>query len=328
LAEARVELKAELEKLRQEQGVKKESNSKVEEVPALKDVESASKSLEGKKASLDERAKKLGYIGVKQFNSQNQLNENLNNEEKALLQEYADFQQEIKNLEDENIIAKLSDDEFSSWSKANDIQRDELGKVVRDDDIELATKRIRILKARGDSEKADLELKKLKESKKKDNWTVESWKERFDEDIEQSEIDDINKSNKEFNQFVDKAVKDLETTKPQEDAVQVEAAGQVPVLTEAPVGEEVEQGKPQAKPKVVTEEGKEEVGSGVGGDVESTAKALEEKYGIILDLTENKNGDLSIGRIIVPKENRGKGVGKKAMQDIVDYADKMAEEYY
>ena len=63
------------------------------------------------------------------------------------------------------------------------------------------------------------------------------------------------------------------------------------------------------------------VGSGVGGDVESTAKALEEKYGIILDLTENKNGDLSIGRIIVPKENRGKGVGKKAMQDIVDYAD-------
>jgi hypothetical protein len=41
----------------------------------------------------------------------------------------------------------------------------------------------------------------------------------------------------------------------QEDAVQVETAGQVPVLTEATVGEEVEQGKPQAKPKVVAEEG-------------------------------------------------------------------------
>jgi hypothetical protein len=43
--------------------------------------------------------------------------------------------------------------------------------------------------------------------------------------------------------------------KPQEDAVQVETAGQVPVQPEAPVGEEVEQGKPEAKPKVVTEEG-------------------------------------------------------------------------
>ena len=44
-------------------------------------------------------------------------------------------------------------------------------------------------------------------------------------------------------------------TKPQEDAIQVETAGQVPVLTEATVSEEVEQGKPEAKPKVVTEEG-------------------------------------------------------------------------
>jgi hypothetical protein len=52
-------------------------------------------------------------------------------------------------------------------------------------------------------------LKKLKESKKKDNWTVESWKERFDEDIEQSEIDDINQSNKEFNNSLDKAVEEL-----------------------------------------------------------------------------------------------------------------------
>ena len=42
-----------------------------------------------------------------------------------LLQEYSDFQQEVKNLKDENVISKLSDDEFSSWSKANDITRDD-----------------------------------------------------------------------------------------------------------------------------------------------------------------------------------------------------------
>jgi len=222
-------------------------------VGALKDVESTVKALGDNKALLDEKAKKLGYIGIKQFNGQNLLNENLSNEEKALLQEYSDFQQEVKSLKDENVIAKLSDDEFSSWSKANDIQRDDLGKVVKDEDIELASKRIRILNARGDSVKADAELKKLKESKKKDNWTVESWKERFDEDIEQSEIDDINKSNKEFNQSLDKAVENL--LKPKTDAIQEQTAGQVPVLTEATAGQEVEQGKPEPKVKGVAEEG-------------------------------------------------------------------------
>jgi hypothetical protein len=48
-------------------------------------------------------------------------------------------------------------------------------------------------------------------------------------------------------------------TKKETDAVQVETTGQVPVQPEAPVSEEVEQGKPEAEPKVVTEEGKEEV---------------------------------------------------------------------
>ena len=199
---------AELKALDQAQA-KPISETETTENVALSDVESTAKALEDKKSSLDEKAKKLGYIGIKQFNAQNQLNENLTDAEKALLQEYSDFQQEIKNLKDENVIAKLSDDEFSSWSKANDITRDDLGKVVKDEEIELAAKRIRILNARGDSKKAESELKKLKESKKKDNWTIESWKERFDEDVEQSEIDDINSSNKEFNKSIDKAVESL-----------------------------------------------------------------------------------------------------------------------
>jgi len=46
-------------------------------------------------------------------------------------------------------------------------------------------------------------------------------------------------------------------TKLKEDAIQVETAGQVPVQPEAPVSEEVEQGRPEAKPEVVTEKGKE-----------------------------------------------------------------------
>jgi hypothetical protein len=44
-------------------------------------------------------------------------------------------------------------------------------------------------------------------------------------------------------------------TKLKQDAIQVETAGQVPVLTEATVGEEVEQGKPKSETEVAAEEG-------------------------------------------------------------------------
>jgi hypothetical protein len=46
-----------------------------------------------------------------------------------------------------------------------------------------------------------------------------------------------------------------ENLKPKEDAIQVESPASIPVQPEAPVSEKVEQGKPEAKPKVVTEEG-------------------------------------------------------------------------
>lgn len=51
--------------------------------------------------------------------------------------------------------------------------------------------------------------------------------------------------------------------KPQTDAIQEQTAGQVPVQPKAPTGEKVEQGKPEAKPKGVTEEGKEVVSTTV-----------------------------------------------------------------
>ena len=50
----------------------------------------------------------------------------------------------------------------------------------------------------------------------------------------------------------------VETNKQQEDAVQKQTAGQVPVQPEAEVGEGVEGGKPEAEPKEATEESKEE----------------------------------------------------------------------
>jgi hypothetical protein len=65
------------------------------------------------------------------------------------------------------------------------------------------------------------------------------------------------------------AVEDL--LKPTQDAIQEQTAGQVPVQPEAPVSKEVEQGKPEAKPKVVTEEGVK-------------AEEVDEKYRKITEL--------------------------------------------
>jgi hypothetical protein len=51
---------------------------------------------------------------------------------------------------------------------------------------------------------------------------------------------------------------ELETLKSEQDAIQKQTAGQVPVLTEAGVGEEVVQGEPQAEPQVIAQEGVQE----------------------------------------------------------------------
>jgi len=54
-------------------------------------------------------------------------------------------------------------------------------------------------------------------------------------------------------------------------------------------------------------------------------KQMEEKYGIVLDLLDYKGGVLQLSKIIVSKKDRNSGIGKKAMQEIVDYADKVGK---
>ena len=52
------------------------------------------------------------------------------------------------------------------------------------------------------------------------------------------------------------------------------------------------------------------------------SKTIEDKYGITIDLTGDvEKGDLTLSKIEVPKEQRGKEIGTKAMEDIIKYAD-------
>jgi predicted GNAT family N-acyltransferase len=49
---------------------------------------------------------------------------------------------------------------------------------------------------------------------------------------------------------------------------------------------------------------------------------LKEKYGVTLDLSESKSTDIiNLSRIVLPKQDRGKGIGTKVMLDIIRYAD-------
>jgi GNAT superfamily N-acetyltransferase len=55
-------------------------------------------------------------------------------------------------------------------------------------------------------------------------------------------------------------------------------------------------------------------------DVKSLSKNIEDKYNVKLDLFETDK-DISLSKIVVPKETRGKGIGTSAMEEIIKYAD-------
>lgn len=186
---------------------------------------------------LNERAKRLGYKGIKQLNSQEQLNENASSEIKQLLNEYGAHNEKVKSLINEKDIANLDDDNFGTWVKANDVQRDNLGRVTNVNELSTASKRIRILKDKGMTDEAAVESERLKSSKKKDNWTVEEWNKRFDEDLSKEEIDNINKENSEFNAQLDKELNNLEPIKPQENAIQEPSTGGVLQYPQEGIGE-------------------------------------------------------------------------------------------
>jgi hypothetical protein len=88
-------------------------------------------------------------------------------------------------------------------------------------------------------------------------------------------------------------------TQPQEDAIQVETAGQVPVLTEATVGEEVEQGKPQPEAEVLAEEGvkAEEVVSGVDKNKLSPKKMVGQLTKNLINKGNRKELRTSMGDV-------------------------------
>lgn len=165
--------------------------------------------------NLEERAKKLGYPSLRSFNAQAITNDNNTEEETSLLEDYSSHNAQVRGIKDVKELSLLSDEDFGTWSKANDVQRNDNGFVLEEDGIGKAALRIEAMRERGLNEQADREAGLLEGSKKKDNWTLESWIDRFgDEDSPtQLDIDAVNSEAKSFNSALDKAIADLRSGK-------------------------------------------------------------------------------------------------------------------
>jgi hypothetical protein len=103
-----------------------------------------------------------------------------------------------------------------------------------------------------------IEFEKLSENKQEKAIELSSNLDAIEKSLQQTDLSDVTKN--ELEQQKAKIEEELqETLKPQTDAIQEQAAGQVPIQSETTVSEEVEGGKPETEVEGVTEKGKEEV---------------------------------------------------------------------
>ena len=106
----------------------------------------------------------------------------------------------------------------------------------------------------------------------------------------------------------------VETNKQQEDAVQKQTAGQVPVQPEAEVGEGVEGGKPEAEPKEATEESKAEKVK-FPDNISKIAKELNLSPQQIQNTYKKYDGSKKIEDITLEDYNKARAEGNKTKLD-------------
>jgi hypothetical protein len=99
----------------------------------------------------------------------------------------------------------------------------------------------------------------------------------------------------------------LDNIKTQEDAIQKQSTGQVPVQSETTVSEEMEQGESEAKPKVVTEQSEEEI-TKIKADLEASKERVKNA------LNKYKNVNIAFD----PKNELAKD--KELVKALLDYA--------
>jgi len=90
----------------------------------------------------------------------------------------------------------------------------------------------------------------------------------------EAELETITDDNNPRIAEIDAEISELETLKTKQDAVQEQSTTEIPVQSETGVSETMEEGKPESKPEVITEQGAQEEVIEPLKDVENTTKAL------------------------------------------------------
>jgi hypothetical protein len=254
------------------------------------------------KASLDERAKGFGADNARQFNAQNVLRGNLTEEESVLLSEISDLNNKTRGLGWRD-AAQLSEEDFSTWSKPKFTDAPQ----SNEDLIDLG-KLAAALDARGETDKSNKVKENISKSKRKSDWTIESWQERNEETITQDEVDSLNQENADWNDSIDNTLDFLErntksTVKPpltvkQSLTVQPAPAAPVEQVVTPPV--EVAPTIAEAAPvePVVSQEFKDELEmSGVAYDGDTRYSVQQSSNGTFRAerIVNGKKEDIQIG---------------------------------
>ncbi len=168
---------------------------------------SAIERINEKRIELDSRAKKFGSDSVRQFNTQNALREDLPEDQNTLLNDYANLNAEIKGLPWRD-ASQLSPEQFSIWEKPRFTE-----KAQQEQDLTDLGKLSLAYDSRGDTQKAEKTNSIIEESKRKSDWTIDLWAERFDESKTQEEINEINSENIDWNDSVDSVLEIIKQRK-------------------------------------------------------------------------------------------------------------------
>jgi hypothetical protein len=158
-----------------------------------------------------------------------------------------------------------------------------------------------------------IEFEKLPENKQEKAIELSSNLDAIEKSLQQTDLSDVTKN--ELEQQKVKIEEELqETLKPQTDAIQEQAAGQVPVQPETTVSEEVEGGKPEAEVEGVTEKGKEEALK----DVETLRAEEQAELNNAIPNAEQYKTDGKVDRAKITDPN-----DLKAFDEIYDKYDKL-----
>lgn len=203
--------------------------------------------INSQKQNLDQKAQQLGFANARALNLAKLTSTEVSDQEREVLEEYGNLNKDIKELSWKDAV-NLPESDFDVWSKTRFTPE-----IKSDVDLNGMGQLYLTLSGRGEAEKATQVLQKIQSSKRKANWTVAEWSQRFPDDAtSQEELNSLNQQNQEWNDGIDSMLSILqEKTSPEvtpslpetELAVVDQGAPAVTTVQAAPLSEGAERNR-------------------------------------------------------------------------------------